>query len=401
MATRNLRAWFLVHKWTSLLCTLFLLVICVTGLPLVFHEEIGAWVDDSRPYAQVASDTPPVPLDRLLAVARRHYPHDVVTSVFVDDDEPQVVVGLAPSWERYNSRPATGHTMKFDAHTGAVLRDSSAPAAMGAGFLTVLLHLHGTLLAGLGGTLFLALMGMVFVLAVVSGVVLYGPFMRRLRFGTVRNGRAARLRWLDLHNLLGIVLTVWMGMIGLTGVMNEFSTPLFALWQASDVQAMLRPWQGQAAVAPAELTSLDTAFRAAQAAVPGRRVISTIFPGSRFGTPYHYAMWAKGTTPLTSRLFTPILVDARTGAVAVVVRMPWYLRAVELSRPLHFGDYGAAPLKVIWALLDLGTIGVLVSGLVLWFGRRRLSLEARLRGTGYNRDVAGDDALPAPPRTAR
>ena len=78
MATRNLRAWFLVHKWTSLLCTLFLLVICVTGLPLVFHEEIGAWVDDSRPYAQVASDTPPVPLDRLLAVARRPYPPDVV-----------------------------------------------------------------------------------------------------------------------------------------------------------------------------------------------------------------------------------------------------------------------------------------------------------------------------------
>ena len=52
------------------------------------------------------------------------------------------------------------------------------------------------------------------------------------------------------------------------------------------------------------------------------------------------------------------------------VGMPWYLRALELSRPLHFGDYGGMPLKVIWILLDLVTIVVLVSGLYLWLSRR-------------------------------
>ena len=51
--------------------------------------------------------------------------------------------------------------------------------------------------------------------------------------------------------------------------------------------------------------------------------------------------------------------------------MPWYLTALELSRPLHFGDYGGLPLKIIWAVLDLITIVVLVSGLYLWLARRR------------------------------
>ena len=36
-----MRAWSWVHRWTSLVCTLlFLLLLYVTGLPLIFHEEI-------------------------------------------------------------------------------------------------------------------------------------------------------------------------------------------------------------------------------------------------------------------------------------------------------------------------------------------------------------------------
>ena len=50
--------------------------------------------------------------------------------------------------------------------------------------------------------------------------------------------------------------------------------------------------------------------------------------------------------------------------------MPWYLRVLEISRPLHFGDYGGMPLKIIWMLLDIATILVLGSGIYLWLSRR-------------------------------
>ncbi len=92
----------------------------------------------------------------------------------------------------------------------------------------------------------------------------------------------------------------------------------------------------------------------------------------------HYLFWAKGNTPLTSRLFNPVLVDARTGALVGIVQMPWYLRTLEVSRPLHFGDYGGLPLKVIWCLLDIVTIVVLASGLYLWIVRRKSPIQRRL-----------------------
>jgi hypothetical protein len=35
------RRWSWIHKWSSLVCTVFMLLLCLTGLPLIYHHEIG------------------------------------------------------------------------------------------------------------------------------------------------------------------------------------------------------------------------------------------------------------------------------------------------------------------------------------------------------------------------
>ena len=91
----------------------------------------------------------------------------------------------------------------------------------------------------------------------------------------------------------------------------------------------------------------------------------------------------RGDTPLTSRLLKPVLLDAQTGAVADTRDLPIYLKALFVSQPLHFGDYGGLPLKIIWAVLDSFTIVVLGSGVYLYVTRRRKSARHR----GYPADV--------------
>jgi len=44
-----------------------------------------------------------------------------------------------------------------------------------------------------------------------------------------------------------------------------------------------------------------------------------------------------------------------------------------ISQPLHFGDYGGMPLKIIWLILDVITIVVLWTGLMLWWKKRKQS----------------------------
>ncbi len=374
MTSKSLRIWSLTHKWTSLACTVFMLIICVTGLPLVFREEIADRLSDDPPYVTLPANAPRENLDRFVEKAHARYPNDVIRYVFIDDDEPKVVVGLAPSYEadvKFN------HTMKFDARTGDLLKDIPPATQRPLGFLTLMLRLHMDLFAGLSGGLFMGFMGLLFVAAIISGVVLYAPFMRKLEFGTVRSEKPRRVKWLDLHNLLGVVTLAWGLVVGFTGVMNELSTPLFGLWRATDVAAMLKANHDKPMAE--HLSSAQAAFDTVHEMLPDRVISSITFPTvPTLGSPHHYLIWTKGDQPLTSRLFTPVLIDAETGAFTAVAELPWYLRTLEVSRPLHFGDYGGMPLKIIWVLLDLITIVVLGSGLYLWAARRRAPVEARL-----------------------
>jgi uncharacterized iron-regulated membrane protein len=100
------------------------------------------------------------------------------------------------------------------------------------------------------------------------------------------------------------------------------------------------------------------------------------FPGTRFSSEHHYAVFMKGSTHLTSHLLTPVLIDASTLDVTAVAGRPWYMDAMGMSQPLHFGDYGGMPMKILWAALDLLTIVVLASGLYLWWVRRRAAKES-------------------------
>jgi uncharacterized iron-regulated membrane protein len=346
-------------------------MLCVTGLPLIFHEEIDHWLEP-HPYEVLPADAKKANLDDLVNVSLNQHPDLIPTSLFIDDEEPQVIVSLSTSWkEAGKERSDSNCWVRYDARSGKMLEESKPHSEQRLTFMDTMLELHISMFTGLPGELFLGLMGLLFVLALVSGLMLYGPFMKKISFGSVRTARSRRLKWLDLHNLLGIVTLAWTFVVGVTGVINELSTPLFGLWQMTDVKAMLGPYQGKPAPQPQELSSVQAAFDKTKNALPNMTVTSIVYPGAPFASPQHYLLWAKGNTPLRAQLFDPVLVDARTGEISAIVSMPWYLRALEISRPLHFGDYGGLPLKIIWAVFDLATILVLVSGLYLWWIRRR------------------------------
>jgi uncharacterized iron-regulated membrane protein len=256
-------------------------------------------------------------------------------------------------------------------------------------------RLHVDMFAGLPGKLFLGVMGLLFTAAIVSGVVIYAPFMRRLDFGTVRRDRSRRVKWLDLHNLLGVVTLTWALVVGMTGVINTWADLVIKAWQADQLAQMVAPYAGKPPLE--KLGSLQAAVETAQAAAPEMEPAFVAFPRSSYSSTHHYAVFMRGQSPFTSRLLKPALVDAETGELTDMRDLPWYVTALLVSQPLHFGDYGGMILKVIWAILDVITIIVLVSGLYLWIARRNVSLDARLRGLRQNQ-AAG--ALAAPPPQA-
>jgi uncharacterized iron-regulated membrane protein len=357
-----LRRWSWVHKWSSLVCTGFMLLLCITGLPLIFGHEINHWLHSDIQPQRVVPGTPDAAMDHVLAAAQARHPKLVALFMSQAADEPemwQVTLAKTPTEQE------ALRTVIVDARTAAVLGEPRFDE----GFMAVMLRLHVDLFAGLPGTLFLGVMGLLLVVAIVSGVVLYAPFTRKLGFGTVRHERAPRVRWLDLHNLLGIVTLVWASVVSLTGVINTLGEPVIKLWRADQMTEMLAPYKGK--TPPAGRASLHSSVAAARALEPSMRVGFIAFPGTDFASPFHYNVFMQGNAPLTSRLFKPVLVDASTAQVSDSRALPWYVSTVLISQPLHFGNYGGLPMKIIWALLDIATILVLGSGLYLWAKRKQ------------------------------
>ncbi len=366
---RTVRHWYRLHKWTSLVCTAFLLMSCITGLPLIFEDEISGLIEHHVLASSVPPETRDADLDQMLTVTEARFPRMKPFAVAWDQDEPRVFVTMSPTLQ---PKPSDVRSLIFDRHTGKILEETKDKP----NFLSFVLKLHREMFAGLFGELLLAVMALLFLISLISGALIYGPFMRRLEFGIVRKDRGTRLRWFDLHNLIGIVTLSWAIVIGATGVMNALSTPLFGLWRAQIVPELLNSNRGKPL--PLNPASVQSVIEETHRALPGNTITSLVFPNEVLTSPRHYLVWTKGTRPITSRLFTPALIDAETGKVTMARGLPWYLRALEVSRPLHFGDYGGIPLKVIWALFDVALIAVLLSGIYLWLSRRKTPVEDEL-----------------------
>jgi len=370
MPTRSaMRVWSKIHTWSSIISTVFLLLLCITGLPLIFNHELNHALYDEVEPAQLPADAPKANLDTVVANGLAKLPGHAVQFMFWDRDEPELIwlsVGKA-----VDSDPKDNRLLKLDSRTAQFLEEVDFRSRI----TYVIYRLHVDMYAGLPGKLFLGLMGLLFCVAIVSGVVLYWPSTRKLDFGTMRRDRPRLVRWLDLHNLLGVVTVVWALTVGFTGVINTWADLIFKLWQNDQLVAMTQAYKDRSV--PQGPTSVDGAVAAAREAMPGMQPSFVAFPGNPFSSKSHYAVFMRGETPLTSRLLRPALIEAETGKLTDSRDLPLYATALLVSQPLHFGDYGGMPLKILWAAMTIATIVVLITGLYLWVVRMRRRRAAR------------------------
>lgn len=356
-----------LHRWCSLVATLPFLILCLTGTVLIFHEEIDAALG-TVPTAQAAASGPQLPLQESVERMLMAFPGERVLSVGIDaQGHPGVALLLtAPrdenSFEHYRLR----YTRLADAQPVA-----DAPTDATSTLTGFLLELHAHWFLGMPGELIGALIALLVLVSLLSGVVVYWPHVKKVAFGLLRRGRGPRLRQLDLHNTIGAVVLGWALTVSVTGFLLGFGTLAQGLWQKTELGALQRQYAGAPVDRVQPPLDVDRARDAALAAMPaGWHVLSIIFPDTDFSTNRHYTVLVGGQS-LDQRLFRVVLVDAVSGQVPVVAELPGYIKAILLSQPLHFGDYGGLPLKILWTLCAWLTLFVTANGAWLWWNRRR------------------------------
>jgi uncharacterized iron-regulated membrane protein len=277
-----------------------------------------------------------------------------------DDEKPnRVIVNLG---DTPTSHFSSNFNVVMDEHTGELVETEPSP-------LEFFIDLHTTLTMGPLGYTLMGFVALLLLVALISGVVVYAPHMRRHEFGNIR-GSSTRVRWLDLHNLIGMITLGWALVVGGTGMINSWGEYVLMSWRSGQLAETVVEYNDVPIPNAKNFVSLDHVLTAAQAALVDKKLYYVASPGSFMSTMHHYSVFMRGSTPNTEFLLSPVLVDALTGDVTATPKLPRYIAALQLSQPLHFGNYGGMPLKVIWAFFDILVIVLLGSGLFLWFVRR-------------------------------
>jgi uncharacterized iron-regulated membrane protein len=359
MKATTIRRLHTLHRWIGVFVSANLLILCVTGLLLIFKHEIDELLGDlpegNTPTGQVLSNK------ALLDAAQKQDPTRVPDFIGWDPKEhPGQIIAVL---RKVGGTPEESKVITLNASTGEPIgaQDHSKT------FTGIVLDLHVSLLLGPWGQLYIGLVGLAFTALVVLGFILYGPFMKKLAFGVLRRGRPA-FTSVDLHKAVGIAIFAWSFVVALTGTLLALGIYLIQFFLNSELSALRTPPSNKPL--PAPTVTIDIALQSAKDAMPRMDSSGFSMPGALLAGDDHFAVFFKGREGFQEKMLSIAYVHTKTGVVTPI-ELPWYLKLVVISQPLHFGDYGGTPLRIIWAIFTLLTTALTVTGLIVFFARRR------------------------------
>ncbi|RJQ70148.1 PepSY domain-containing protein [Pseudonocardiaceae bacterium YIM PH 21723] len=379
------RAMVLVHRWTSLVLGLLLVIETTTGVVLLYRAEYFRSTH-AELYRHTAS-AQPIGLRQAFETVQAAHP-DFGAS-WVSNDGGVIAVG----------DKAFAHIYTVDPGTGQI----NGPADITDGVMGVLTNIHdcglscpaysgyqawlATPVLGMTwGALILLTLGLLMILLAITGLITWWPGIRKFSHGwrvRLKKGRFARDT--DLHNVIGMVALPFLFMWGVTGAALE-------LPQVEDVWLTIT---GGSPVDPDKYaftanpgTGADIGMdRAVSAALHQHAGDVRYLMMPTEATPYYSVSIASEYAPFGERGFFGgdafIYVDARDAGHLSVVdgrNDPAANRFYDsVFEPAHFGWLVGGWWRIIWVIMGLTPLALMITGLSTWLYRTGVQRRRKAR----------------------
>jgi len=365
-----MRKIYVIHQWVSLICALFLLLLTLTGLPLLFRGEINAWNT-----LNLLPRGEPMALREIWAglpqgteAVMQAFPTKEILAVTPDGEDGTLyflVKDRGGKAGRSHMRMG-GEQIMYEVRTGTIFNRQERVYRSEAvqEFMHTMHILHVRLGLEEGGRDFLAAMCVLSVLSIVSGVYLYLPMMKTLAFGT-RRRRSSRLFWSDWHKLTSVFAGTWVALMCVSGVFIV----LYSIGMR-DYQRTAQTMAAEHFSAQEQSASLllpEEALAQMQEAFPAKDIISMRLPTA--DSALYVFQIAEPTVRATDFALGTQVYLAAGGGEPFLVPVPAWLTMAPFFLNLHIHNHEMTVEKIFWALLILMTAAMIVTGIVLWLTR--------------------------------
>jgi uncharacterized iron-regulated membrane protein len=357
--------WLKVHLYLALTLGTFVAVLALTGAVLTFHPEIdGVLV----PSAGAAPDSavrigPQAAADRVA----QELGYRPALIWMPRPDSPAYAV------EATETRSDVFHLVTVDPIGGQILADR----VWGRTFITFLFQLHTTLFMGEFGFTFVGVLAIVLLTSIVTGLYLWWPRAGALRRAFLfRKTRAALPLNFEMHRIGGLYASLVLLVVAVTGIylalpaQYEAVVGLFARF-SPDPESQ-RVLSGEPASAATRPLSIDEIAGRATARAQGGRLASIQLPiGPR--DPYRVRYVDLGEPANRNGRSTAWFdqYDGRLLKVHAYSQMQGADRFLALHLPLHTGEALGLGGRILVSLSGLVVCLLYVTGLYLWWKRRR------------------------------
>lgn len=316
----------------------------ITGAILVFSDEYEEAAD--APWVKVANSSGAFSYDASVPVLQAQY----------------------PGWElRAYEQPKANEALIYELRKGELRKRVYVHPVDGtilhvteqAAWYKQLLLFHYTLFSGTSGKIAVFFIGVLFLTTLLTGFYVYRKSIVKVLLFRVRLGRKNKRNYnSSLHRIIGVWSLLFNLLIVSAGL---------ALAGKVSLAALEGPKAPKAEDPSSSITSIDahraTLLRAHKDfEVHLLRVrptgTSLQFSGRYKGDPFYY-----GT------LYSSFTVNGESGAEEkkVVLRdEPLSKRLLSFSGPLHFGNWGGLPVKILYCLFGLTPALLSLTGFFIW-----------------------------------
>ncbi|GAA5508391.1 PepSY-associated TM helix domain-containing protein [Novipirellula caenicola] len=374
------KLWLLAHRWLGLTIGLVFVLIGLTGSLLVFDHAIDERLNSDLLLTNRSGQ--PRTVAEIIVAAEAFYDDGAKQALSVS--RPRVDDGVWTVWFAGGTDQAPKYiAVHVDPYSASV----TGQRVWGEDLMSWIYRLHFQLVAGRIGSIIVGIIGVLVLLSIGSGILLWWPLWKhswRAAFA-IRRGR--RFNY-DVHKTFGIVSAGFLAVITFTGVYMEFPAVFRSVAGVfSEVSKEPRDLTSDPQESRKPLTP-DEAIAIARSTFPNAKFDHLHPPANENGT-YEVA-FRQPDEVQTSYGRSQVFLDQYSGRV-LSVRSPADFSAADAffawQFPLHNGE--AFGLMGRWAVLFFGLTPALlyISGAIVWWRKRRPQHSKNRRSAGQPTEI--------------
>ena len=344
-----------LHRWVGLTIALLLTIQGLSGMSLVFRDEIDRVI---HPALVVEPAATQVPVQALMeAVEARHPGVPVSRAEFSAWEDGAVLFKLA-------AKDGTRWLTAVDPYRGVIVRDGSLAAWPGEWIFL----LHDSLLAGPVGETIVGIEGFGLLFLALTGPIVWWPGRKRFKQGfKIVTGRGGDLKWRTLHRAAGASIAVVLLMSATTGVLMVWK-PAFRDVLQTVTPVIDKPAPKVVAQPGAAMVPLDRLVAKARAEYGATALRQIRFSdGGRVA-----AIFLESDLTVRAEGAKQIYYNRYDGSDVghyVSGALPAGSEIVDWLITLHTGMWGGTLTRLLMVVAGFSLAGLSASGLWLWYSR--------------------------------